>query len=301
MDPSRNGPIVSVVVPNFNSGPVLRRALQSILNQTYSRYQLIVVDSLSTDETPAIIDEYLDRIDVCIREKDTGHANALNKGFARANGDIYCYLCADDELKPHAFETVVRLLEQNPDIDLAVGGCERVYSDGTRELTTPPPDALEVIGYIDLIEQPSTFWRASLHRKVAPLEETEYFFIFDWDLWCRMKQAGARPSMIPDPLSLYYFSSDNKTSRAGLRFAQEARRLLRRYGPLGGRLGDIYWLLFRHLDLHGCYDHPPTCSWLRGKIYGLSMLVLRHTIGRKLAHAYNWNFASKQARGLKWW
>jgi glycosyltransferase involved in cell wall biosynthesis len=301
METVLDAPRISIVVPNFNSGPVLRRALDSILNQTYKNFELIVVDSLSTDEALAILDEYRDRMHVCIREKDTGHANGLNKGFARATGDIYCWLCADDELKPNAFETVARVLTDQPEADFVTGGCERVFSDGSHVITRPPENALQVIGYQDFIEQPSTFWRAGLHRRVAPLDERDYYLIFDWELWCRMRKAGARPAYTPDVLSVYYFSGDNKTSRAGSRFAREARRLLRRYGPLHGLIGEIYWLLYRHFDLHGCYDTPPACSLARGLCHRVVMKILLAAIGEKLAYGYNWNFASKQARGLKWW
>ncbi len=301
MESSRHRPRISVVVPNFNSGPVLRRALESILNQTYSDFELILVDALSSDETPAIIDEYRHRLHACIREPDTGQANGLNKGFARATGDIYCWLCADDELKPDAFETVVRVFAEHSAADLVIGGCERSYANGAREITSPPADVMEVVGYRLFIEQPSTFWRADLHRRAGGLNDRDYYLLFDWDLWCRMRRAGARHVLIPDVLSVYYFSQDNKTSRAGTRFAREARLLLSRYGPLHGRLGDIYWFLFQHFDLHGCYDSPPACTRVRGKCFWAVMQLLRGTIGEKLAYGYNWNFASKQARGLQWW
>lgn len=291
---------ISVVVPNFNSGPVLRRALESILNQTHRNFELILVDSLSTDESASIVEEYRERVRVCIREKDTGHANGLNKGFRHATGDVFCWLCADDELKPQAFETVARIFSERPDIDLVTGGCERVFDDGTRGVTIPPANALDICGYIDVLEQPSTFWRAELHRRIGPIGES-YYLIFDWELWCRMKEAGARALAIPDILSVYYFSQDNKTSKAGRLFAVEARQLIRRYGPLGGALGEIYWFLFRHFDMHGCYDSPPTCARWRGDCHWLVMTVLNHTIGKELANRYNWHFAAMQARGLQWW
>ena len=82
-----DAPVISVVVPNYNSGPVIERALTSIFRQSYRNYQIIVADSASTDESAAVIDRFRDRIDILIREKDSGQADGLNRGFARATGE----------------------------------------------------------------------------------------------------------------------------------------------------------------------------------------------------------------------
>ncbi len=291
---------VSVVVPNFNSGAVLRRALESVLNQTYRNYQLIVVDSLSTDETPAIIDEFAAYIDVCIREKDKGHADGLNKGFAHATGDIYCWLCADDELTPRALASIVDIFRESRDVDLVVGACERIFPDGTRSITRPPKNPLATIAFRDDIEQPSAFWRAELHRQIGAIP-TRFYLIFDWEWWCLMSNAGARAVTTDQVLSRYHFGFDNKSSKAGARFAEESRQLLIDYGPLRGWLGRIYSILFWHFDMHGCYDRPPTCTPLRGRVFGWFVDGLARLIGDSLIRAYNWHFAALQARGLKWW
>lgn len=291
---------ISVVVPNFNSGAVIGRALESILNQSHPHVQLIVVDSLSTDESGAIIESYHDQIDVLIREKDQGQADGLNKGFERATGDVLCWLCADDEYLPGTLARVAALFASRRDCEVVIGGCERVFEDGSRHVTTPPTDALAIAGIKDLIEQPSCFWRASLYERSGPLNTT-FHLAFDWDLWCRFHAAGAVAHIDDQVFSRYYFTADNKTSKSGLQFVEEASKILSRYGPLDGRIASVYRFLFTSFDMHGCYDSPPTCSQTRFFAFRIVREALRRSIGQRLTDSYNWQFAARQARGIKWW
>lgn len=291
---------ISIVIPNYNSGPLIERAIRSVLAQTYRDYQLIVADSCSTDESAGVIERYRSDLHILIREKDRGQADGLNKGFAKADGHIRAWLCADDELLPDAFETVVSTFQSRPDLSVVIGACERVFADQSRAVTVPPPNVLALAGRMNLVEQPSCFWRADLHRRMGELD-TSYNLAFDWDWWCRMHRAGAVSATSNHVFSRYYFSETNKTSVSGTQFVAEASRILQTYGPLRGALSYIYQLLFWQFDMHGCYDSPPTCSAARGRAFGWTMDFLRRSIGEELAFGYNWHFASLQARGLKWW
>jgi glycosyltransferase involved in cell wall biosynthesis len=176
---------ISLVIPNFNGAATLERAIVSILAQNYPALQLIMADSASTDGSGAIIDKYRDRFDVILREKDGGQADGLNRGFQHANGEIFGWLCADDELMPGALAEAARLFAENPGVDVVIGGCERIYADGQRVVTKADPATWEKIGMIDVVEQPSTFWRAGLHRRLGELA-TDYRLAFDWDWWCQI-------------------------------------------------------------------------------------------------------------------
>jgi glycosyltransferase involved in cell wall biosynthesis len=289
----------SIVIPNYNSGAVLERALGSLVSQQ-ADLQLIVVDAESTDASREIIERYRSKLDTLIIEPDEGQADALNKGFCHATGDIFGWLCADDELRPGALKHVARIFYAQPDTDVVLGGCERVYADGSRQTIVPDDDPWGKIGVKNVIEQSSTFWRARLHRKCEPLD-TGFQLAFDWDLWCKMARARAHVHRLEQVVANYYFSADNKTSRAGELFAREAFEILRRYGPLNGKLAHVYRLLYRHFDLHGCYDEPPTCTRARGAVFMATHRVLRRTITARLLYMYNWHFASLQQRGKQWW
>jgi len=291
---------ISIVIPNFNSGEVLERAIRSLLNQDYPDLQLIVADGGSRDVSREILERYRAAFDVLISEKDAGQADGLNKGFAHANGEIYGWLCADDELMPGALSQVAEVFRRHPEADVVTGYCARIYPDGSPYHSPPDPQAWEKIHILDVIEQPSTFWKADLHRKLGRLD-TSYHLAFDWDLWCRMRLAGARLATTEAVLSRYHFSATNKSGSAGELFAREAFRIIRKYGPLGGRLAYIFRFLYRHFDLKGCYDQPPTASRARLLAWGAVLHGLRALIGEELLYRYNWHFASCQQRNLKWW
>lgn len=291
---------ISLVIPNYNGGATLERTLRSVIDQNYPNLQLIVADSASTDNSGEIIARYRDRIDVLICEKDKGQADGLNKGFRHADGDIWGWLCSDDELLPGSLAHMAEQFEKYPDADVITGVCERIYADGTPCLSPPKPDPWEWVGVQCVIEQSATFWRAELHRKVGELD-TSFHLAFDWDLWNRFKKAGARIRTTDYLMSRYHFSPVNKSGSAGNRQMEEMFRVVRKYGPMRGLLAHIYRFLYLHFDLHGCYDKPPTCTLPRSHAWLWAMAILRFTIGKDLLYKYNWHFASCQQRGLKWW
>ena len=291
----------TVVVPHLNSGAALERGLASLRAQQGVELQIILVDGGSTDESRDTIQRHRDAIDVLIVEPDEGYADALNKGFARADGDVFGWLPADDELLPGALAAAAEVFAAHPDCDVVTGACERVFEDGTRLLVPPDPRAWEKIQVQDVIEQTATFWRRELHARVAPLDHKRFPYIADWDLWVRMSEAGARLRTTDRLLSRYHFSAHNQTSRAGRRFVEEAFRLLRLRGPLGGSLAYVYRFLYHQFDLKGCYDRPPTCAPARARLFVWVLRTLKLTFGQRFINMYNWHFAACQERGLKWW
>jgi glycosyltransferase involved in cell wall biosynthesis len=123
------GPVVSILVNNYNYGRFLGEAIDSALAQTYPRVEVIVVDDGSTDNSREVIAGYGDRVKALFKENG-GQASAFNAGFAAAKGDIICFLDADDLFKPGKVEHVVGILEENPNL----GWCFDVahqFDDGT--------------------------------------------------------------------------------------------------------------------------------------------------------------------------
>jgi len=291
----------TLVVPNLNSGRALERGLASVLGQTDVDLQTILVDGGSTDESRDTIERHRPAIDVLIIEPDEGYAHALNKGLARATGDVVGWLGADDELLPGALAAVAEVFDGDRECDIVTGACERVFEDGTSLVCPPDPRAWDKIRVQNVIEQPATFWRRELHQRVGPLDHRRFPYIADWDLWVRMREAGARLRTSDRLLARYHFSAHNQTSRAGRRFADEAFRLLRLRGPMGGLLAYVYRLLYHHFDLKGCYDCPPTCPPVRARLFRLVLRTLKVAIGPRFTNMYNWHFAACQERGLKWW
>ncbi|MDX2231118.1 MAG: glycosyltransferase family 2 protein [Leptolyngbyaceae cyanobacterium bins.349] len=292
-------PKISIVIPTFNAADTLEKSIQSLLMQDYPNLELILMDGGSQDQTIAIAKQYADHFSHIISEKDKGQANALNKGFRLATGEIWGWLCADDELLPGALQHSIELFHAHPSTTCVTGGCRRIFWDGSVIETTPDPLLVERLGYRNGVEQPSTLWKATLHKSAGELDES-LNYAFDWEWWNRLKAKGAVITLTDKLMSNYYFSETNKTSTGGTAIAQDMYRVIKRYGPRRGYLADAYMFLYRAFDLHGCYDHPPTCSTTRQRAWRFSLEVLIKLFEADPIICYNWNFASKQARGLCW-
>lgn len=290
----------SIVIPNYNSGHQLERAIRSLLTQDYPNLQLIIADAESTDESRQTIEKYRPHFDTVIIKKDKGQADGLNQGFKHARGDVFGWLCADDELQPGALHHVNELFQSHPDVDVITGGCQRIFADGTTRLIPANEDPWSKVHIQNSIEQPSTFWRGGLHRKVGELDDS-YRLAFDWDFWNRFRGAGSGILATQRPLSNYYFTETNKSGNSGRGHVTESFRIVRQYGPMGGALAHIFRFLYFNFDLHGCYDNPPTCGLLRSHVFIWTLALLRALIGKRYLYLYNWHFASCQERGLKWW
>ena len=91
-------PRISVVTCSYNQGAFLARTLESVLGQAYPNLEHIVVDGMSSDGTPQVLERY-PHLRV-IREPDRGQSDAINKGFRLATGEIFCFLNSDDTLEP---------------------------------------------------------------------------------------------------------------------------------------------------------------------------------------------------------
>jgi glycosyltransferase involved in cell wall biosynthesis len=110
---SEAGPLVSILINNYNYGRFLRDAIDSALNQTYPHTEVIVVDDGSTDDSREIIASYGRRI-IPVLKENGGQASAFNAGFAMSTGEIICLLDSDDLWLPTKIELVVRAALADP-------------------------------------------------------------------------------------------------------------------------------------------------------------------------------------------
>jgi glycosyltransferase involved in cell wall biosynthesis len=108
---------ISIITPSYNSGQHIEDAINSVLGQEYERFEHIVVDGGSEDNTVEILGKYPHV--KWVSEPDNGQSHAMNKGFAMSSGDIIGYLNADDYYLPGAFKSVLHYFEE--DADCVVG------------------------------------------------------------------------------------------------------------------------------------------------------------------------------------
>lgn len=217
--------LVSIVTPSYNQASYLEKTIQSVLEQDYPRIEYIVVDGASTDNSFEIIKKYNDRLAYWISEKDSGQAEAINKGFTRANGDILGWLNSDDYYLPGTISAVVKCFEENPDVVMIYGDMMAVDGDGHitnilkyRQLSLQDLLCFQIVG------QPSVFFRRSAFEKTGFLE-TSFHFMLDHHLWIRLAQQG--PILhVPQVWSAARYHPQAKNRAKAAEFGREAFRVL---------------------------------------------------------------------------
>ncbi len=229
VSPLANGPLVTVVIPALNSGCFLKEAIQSILGQDYPRIECWVMDGGSQDETLDILRAYEGSIH-WISEPDRGQANALNKGFRRALGEILAWLNADDRYLPGAVSRAVDYLVSYRDVAAVYGDVECIDAEGRpiQRRQALPFDLNRLLNYYNYIPQMSTFFRKRAWEEAGGLDEALHYSM-DYDLWIRIGKSH-QMGYLSQTLSQWRIHGGSKTSPSPLIAMPECLRVSRRYG-----------------------------------------------------------------------
>jgi glycosyltransferase involved in cell wall biosynthesis len=179
--------LVSIVTPSFNQERYLEETIQSVLSQDYPQIEYMVVDGGSTDATANIIKRHQHKLAWWISEKDQGQTDAINKGFARARGDILAWINSDDTYEPGAVTAAVTYLQEHPEIGMVYGDCNYINESGKvigKFNAAQTNYRLLRQGYTHIPQQ-TMFFRAKLWKQVGPLDPS-FYFAMDYDLWTRI-------------------------------------------------------------------------------------------------------------------
>jgi glycosyltransferase involved in cell wall biosynthesis len=182
--------LVSIITPSYNQAPYLEQTILSVLEQDYPHIEYIVMDGRSTDNSVDIIRKYADRLAYWVSEKDSGQAEAINKGLAHAKGEILAWLNSDDYYLPGTISAVVKCFEEHREVGMVYGDMLAVDGNGkTINILKYKQLSLEDLLCFQIIGQPSVFFRRSVLEKAGPLENT-FHFILDHQLWIRLAEKG---------------------------------------------------------------------------------------------------------------
>ena len=180
-------PLVSIITPSFNQARFLEETICSVLEQDYPRLEYIIVDGGSTDGSVEIIQEYAGQLAWWVSEKDRGQTDAINKGFAKAKGNILAWLNSDDTYAPGAIAEAVDYLLAHPEAGMVYGDAHLIDQSGKIIGKFPARQTNYKRlrqGFVHIPQQ-AAFFRASLWQQVGPLDPT-FFFAMDYDLWVRL-------------------------------------------------------------------------------------------------------------------
>ena len=285
---ARTIPSISIIVPNYNGGATIGATLRSLLEQKYPRLEILVVDGGSTDNSVDVIRRYEPHIAWWISEKDSGQSNAINKGFARATGEIVNWLCSDDLLLPGALHAIARAFVDNHAADVVVGSSRVTYPDARlNRISVASPMSVELLPCTNRIPQPACFYRRSVLTRNPPLDETLHYAM-DLELWCHFVESGARWHFIPDVIADMRFSEANKTSVGGVKITREIETVYRRY--VKERVPLTFW----HRRLR--YPLERVRHGHRGRLFGLFFYPYQSAMILLLAPFYGF----RRVRWMTW-
>src|SRR3954467_5725001 len=187
------GPRISIIIPSLNQGRFIEETIRSILLQRWPDLELIIIDAASNDETVGVIRKYEPWISYWISEPDSGQAEAINKGLARATGEIVTWFNADDFYADGIFAAIAAAWSRNPR-GIYAAPVANFYERGRRTLIRPRGLALEnVVQYWpgrSLWHDPGLFWsRAVIDAVGGP--DPSLHYSHDYDYFCRALQQAS--------------------------------------------------------------------------------------------------------------
>jgi glycosyltransferase involved in cell wall biosynthesis len=183
-------PLVSIITPVFNCIEYLEQSIQSVLNQTYNNIEHVFIDGCSTDGTLELLTEYRtkypDKITL-ISEPDRGPADAWNKGWKIAKGDIFGWLGADDILELDAIQTVVEFFRGNPKAYFVFGSWNIINEKGLiiiQDFPNRPFNLKAVLNEHTYTPSPAAYYRREVVDMIGSLDTKIH--TCDFDYWIRV-------------------------------------------------------------------------------------------------------------------
>ncbi|MDB5315437.1 MAG: glycosyl transferase [Rhodospirillales bacterium] len=231
LPPGASWPRISLVTPSLNQGDTLEATILSVARQDYPNLQYIVLDAGSADASRAVIARHAEHIDVAVLEPDRGQVDALNKGFALADGALLGWLNADDMLAPGALFALALAALSEPDADIVHGACLVLRDGGLVGLQVPVADGrgLDTAGLADIhgrwlrgayFLQPETLFTRRLLDRVGGLDASLHYTP-DYGLWLRAAALGAGLAGTAWPSAIYRLHPAQKTAARRAMLAEQ--------------------------------------------------------------------------------
>lgn len=223
-------PLISIIIPVYNTEPYLRQCLDSVCGQTYGNLEIICVDDGSTDGSGAIVDEYAARDSrvVAVHQQNQGQARARNVGIAMARGEYVTGLDSDDYLAPQAYERVVANFPPECDIMLlettVVGDADKDLKEENQKYYSLKYSGVQNVELEQAKKTDASFWDKVIRRSLLEKYELRFpeSYIFeDAGFYFCLMGVAKRAYYLKERLHYYrirqgstMFSAYEKTARA---------------------------------------------------------------------------------------
>ncbi|MHB0912203.1 MAG: glycosyltransferase family 2 protein [Armatimonadota bacterium] len=202
-------PLISVIIPVYNVASYVEQTLRSVLDQTYPKLEIIVVDDGSSDDTGKIVDRYLtDPRIKYIQQENAGPAAARNRGVCQSGGDLIAFLDGDDLWLPEKLERQVKLFLRDPCLQISATNYSIISEDGSntgrlqysecpKDLIADPKSTLLCRGAISTC---TVMMRRESFDSAGGFDES-LRWAEDYDMWLKVVQNGGRLAFTMEPLT----------------------------------------------------------------------------------------------------
>lgn len=285
-------PTISIVVPSFNQGQFLGETLQSLVEQEYPSLEVIIQDGLSSDNSVSIAEDFVRRYPSIFRlyvEKDAGQADAINRGFARAGGEIMAFLNSDDTYFPRILHRVAEEIDPARGRYVIMGRCLFV-GEGSRYAGIEHPS--EYISHFNqlaiwkrgfnTIPQPSVFWHRTVWERCGVLDVNEHHAL-DYDLFCRFSRYY-KIHRVDELFSTYRMHDGSKSSqRTEAEVLELSIKVSRKhwgtwFSPLRWRCEFSYWLHNQQLHERSRHHARLAEEAFRNRRYHIAFVAFLKTL-----------------------
>lgn len=294
-------PKITIITPSYNQGQFIEETILSVINQGYPNLEYIIIDGGSTDNTVDVIKKYEKYIHYWVSEKDTGQANAINKGLKIATGQIINWLNSDDVLLPGALALVAQRFAEHPGAIIIHGRIQYFGAASYYSQNIPQKD-LEIRYAAHIcMPQPACFFKKKLIDEQGLLDESMHFSM-DTDLYVR---AGLHYQLaqVDDVFAKFRLHESSKSvSVFNKTFLEDNKRIFSRVLSTLSATSEIEGLKKLGLFVEPDYFYsPPAKHFDTNKLlfYFLAhrMLTL-HNHGDKVTFKKIFNYALKNNPGL---
>lgn len=222
-----NQPLCSVIIPAYNCGKFIRETVESVLSQTFSNFEIIVVNDFSTDNTADILNELQsldERIKILENPYNMGVAQTRNNGVRAASGEYIAFLDADDLWKKDKLEKQFKLVESTS-TEFVYTGCDFIDEEGKSvnlKFKVPEQAILNKLLKQNYICQSSVLLKRELALQF-PMEKSE--LIEDFICWVKILRSGVKAYGITEKLVTYRLTKKSRSSKKIKLFKKQYKSL----------------------------------------------------------------------------
>lgn len=235
-------PRISVIIPTFNQGAFLARALVSVQAQSERDWEAIVINNYSDDDTVSVVEQCNDRRISLVNFRNNGViAASRNVGLGRARAEWIAFLDSDDAWLPDKLATSLAAATAHPEADIVAHQEHSV--DGGRVVSTLPCPSSQRTTYRGLLFGGNCFSTTAIMVRSSCLrsaggfaEDPALVTAEDYDLWLRLVKGGARTCFIPQVLSEYTLHGASATSAVHRHLAASLAVIDRHWADLSPKL-----------------------------------------------------------------